>query len=124
LIFFFFFFFLKGHPLDRKKNKNGKIDFALGGDRTIPKGHGGGLATHRSAGLGVAEPPLWPMGVVGPTQGQNGKNEIWRVWPLGGGQTTPVAYGGWFGHPKGKTRKTKFGGFGGSRTTPKGQNRS
>jgi hypothetical protein len=35
------------------------------------------------------------MGVVRPPQGQNRKNKIWRVWPLGVAEPPP----GWLSHP-------------------------
>lgn len=48
----------------------------------------------------MAQPPL----------GQRKKNGK-ISFALGGGQTTPVAYGGGLATSKGKTEKTKFGGL-------------
>jgi hypothetical protein len=45
--------------------KKEKLGFRPWVGRTTPMGHGGGLATLKPAGLGVAEPPLGQMGVIG-----------------------------------------------------------
>jgi hypothetical protein len=45
----------------KKKRKEGGRTTPMG-VAGHPLGHGGGSATPRSAGLGVAEPPPWPKG--------------------------------------------------------------
>jgi hypothetical protein len=53
--------YIKIKKKKKKKKKRGGRTTPMG-VAGHPLGHGGGSATPRSAGLGVAEPPPWPQG--------------------------------------------------------------
>jgi hypothetical protein len=80
-----------------------------------PLGHGGGSATPRSAGLGVAEPPPWPQGQPATPYGVVRPPLFFFFFfiDLKGWLGHPLRPWGWFGHPQ-------IGRSGGGRTTPHG----
>jgi hypothetical protein len=86
----------------KKKKKRGGRTTPMG-VAGHPLGHGGGSATPRSAGLGVAEPPPWPKGQPATPYGVVRPPLFFFLFfhrLKGGGSATPLGHGGGSATPR------------------------